>query len=83
MHCTSTKEIWEKLQVIYEGDERVKQTKLQTYRGQFEKMKMKEEENVVVCLLTIDEVVNTIKRLGEKIDDIVVVQKVLTSTLDI
>ena len=46
-------------------------------------MKMKEEENVVVCLLTIDEVVNTIKRLGEKIDDIVVVQKVLTSTLDI
>ena len=44
---------------------------------------MKEEENVVVYLLTIDEVVNTIKRLGEKIDDIVVVQKVLTSTLDI
>jgi hypothetical protein len=35
MHCKSTKEIWEKLKIIYEGDGKVKKTKLQTYRGKF------------------------------------------------
>lgn len=33
MHSKSDNEMWYKLQVIYEGDERVKQYKLQTYRG--------------------------------------------------
>jgi hypothetical protein len=32
-HCKSAKEIWEKLQNIYEGDSKVKSTKLQTYIG--------------------------------------------------
>jgi hypothetical protein len=38
-HCKSAKEIWDKLQNIYEGDSKVKTTKLQTYRGQFETTK--------------------------------------------
>jgi hypothetical protein len=33
MHCNSAKEIWDKLQNVYEGDSKVKETKLQTYRG--------------------------------------------------
>jgi hypothetical protein len=32
-HCKSAKEIWDKLRNIYEGDSKVKTTKLQTYRG--------------------------------------------------
>jgi hypothetical protein len=32
-HCKSTKEIWDKLQNIYEGDSKVKVAKFQTYRG--------------------------------------------------
>jgi hypothetical protein len=32
-HCKSAKEIWDKLQNIYEGDSKVKATKLQTYRS--------------------------------------------------
>jgi hypothetical protein len=32
MHCKSTKDIWDKLEVIYEGDIKVKEAKLQTYR---------------------------------------------------
>ena len=35
-HYKSAKDIWDKLQNIYEGDTKVKATKLQTYRGQFE-----------------------------------------------
>jgi hypothetical protein len=34
MHSKSTKEIWDKLEVIYEGDSKVKEAKLQTYRDQ-------------------------------------------------
>jgi hypothetical protein len=29
-HCKSAKDIWDKLQYIYEGDSKVKETKLQT-----------------------------------------------------
>jgi hypothetical protein len=32
-HCKSAKDIWDKLQNIYEGDSKVKTTKLQIYRG--------------------------------------------------
>ena len=46
IHCKSAKEIWDKLQNIYEGDSKVKETKLQTYRGQFEQLKMKEDEYI-------------------------------------
>jgi hypothetical protein len=47
MHCKSTKDIWDKLKIIYERYGKVKQAKLKTYRGQFESLKMKEEENIV------------------------------------
>ena len=40
---------------------------------------MKEEENVASYLLRVDEVVNNIRGLGEEVDDIVIVQKVLRS----
>ena len=33
MHCETMKEIWDKLKDIYEGDDKVKGAKLQTYRG--------------------------------------------------
>jgi hypothetical protein len=36
MHCSSAKEIWDKLQNVYEGDAKFKARKIQTYRGQFE-----------------------------------------------
>jgi hypothetical protein len=40
-HCKSAKQIWDKLQNIYEGVSKVKAAKLQTYIGQFEQLKMK------------------------------------------
>jgi hypothetical protein len=46
MHYISTKEIWEKNQFFYEGDIKFKEENLQTYRGQFEQLKMKEDENI-------------------------------------
>jgi hypothetical protein len=79
IHCSSAKEIWDKLQNIYEGDSKVKATKLQTYRGQFEQLKMKEDENIAAYFLRVDETVNAIIGLGEEVDESVIVQKVLRS----
>jgi hypothetical protein len=45
-HCKSAKDIWDKLQNIYEGDTKVKEVKLQTYRSQFKQLKMKEDEDI-------------------------------------
>jgi hypothetical protein len=79
MHCESTKEIWDKLEVVYEGDNKVKETKLQTYRTQFENLKMKEEENIAEYFHRVDEVVNSIRAAGEEITDKPIVQKLLRS----
>jgi hypothetical protein len=76
-HCT--KEIWDKLRNIYEGDSKVKATKLQTYRGQFEQLKMKEDEDIIAYFLRVDETVKAIIGLGEEIEESVIVQKVLRS----
>jgi hypothetical protein len=72
-HSKSAKEIWDKLQNIYEGDSKVKATKIQTYRDQFEQLKMKEYENIATYLLRVDEMVNAIIGLGEEIKEYVIV----------
>jgi hypothetical protein len=78
-HCKSAKDIWDKLQNIYEGDTKVKETKLQTYRGQFEQLKMKEDENIAAYFLRVNETMNAIIGLGEEIEESVIFQKVLRS----
>ena len=79
MHCETVKEIWDKLKNIYEGDDKVKGEKLQTYRGQFENLKLKEEENIVVYFLQVDEILNIIKGLAQKVEEPVISQKILRS----
>jgi hypothetical protein len=78
-HCKSAKEIWDKLQNIYEGDSKVKVVKLLTYKGQFEQLKMKEYENISTYILRVDEIVNAILGLGEEIKESITIQKLLRS----
>ena len=53
--------------------------KLQTHRRKFEQICMKEEENIAGYLQRVDEVVNTIRGLGEDVDEAKVVEKILRS----
>ena len=46
MQCISAKQAWDKLNIIYEGASKVKESKLHTYKSQFESLKMREEENI-------------------------------------
>ena len=77
IHCSFSKEIWDKLQNIYEEDSKVKETKLQTCRGQFEKLNMKKDENIAAYFLRVDEKMNAIIGLGEEFEESVIFQKVL------
>jgi hypothetical protein len=61
MHCDSAKEIWDKHHNVYEGDAKVHATKLQTYIGQFEQLKLKEDEDIATYFLRVDETMNAIK----------------------
>ena len=69
MHCTLAKEIWGKIENLYEGDGKVKGVKLQTYRRQFGHLKMKEQEDIATYFLRVDEIVNTMRGLGEKVEN--------------
>jgi hypothetical protein len=82
MHLGTAKEMWDKLISSCEGNEKVKDAKLQTYRIQFEQMKMKEEETVGKYFLGVEEMVNAMKALGETIGESSLVQKILRSLLD-
>jgi hypothetical protein len=81
MHSESIKEILKKLQNVYEGDDKVKGAKLQTYRGQFEHLKMNEDEYFAAYFLRVDEIFNTIRGLGEEIKGSVIVKNILRSLL--
>jgi hypothetical protein len=79
MHCENEKNLWDKLQNIYEVDAKLKGAKLQIFRDKFEKFKMKEDEEIVAYLLQVEEIFNMIKGLGVELDESMVVQKVLRS----
>jgi hypothetical protein len=65
-----------------EGNEKVKDAKLQTYRLKFEQLKMNEDETISKYFLRVEELVNAMKGLGEKFDDSLLVQKILRSLPD-
>ena len=77
MQCKTSKHGWEKLKCIYEGTSKVKESKLQTYKGQFENLKMKEEENIAKYLLRVNEIVNSIRGIRGEIKEKDIVAKVL------
>jgi hypothetical protein len=79
MQLDSTKEMWDKIISSYEGNEKVKDAKIQTYRLKFEQLKMNEDEIVNKFFLRVEELVNAMKGLGEKIEDTFLVQKILRS----
>ena len=79
--CKTAKEIWDKLQSIHEGDEKIKEAKLQTHRSQFESLLMEESENVDSYMQRVNGVTNDIRGLGEEIKEPVIVKKVLRSLL--
>ena len=77
MHWKYAKQIWDKLQNMYQGDSKVQRAKIQVYESQYEILKMQIEEDIVTFFQKVDEVVNTIIGLGQDVNEQEMVQKVL------
>ncbi|KAJ4716489.1 Retrovirus-related Pol polyprotein from transposon TNT 1-94 [Melia azedarach] len=68
-NATSAKQTWDKLQTSYKGAEQVKNVRLQTLRGEFETLYMKEGESIVNYFSRIEAISNQLKRNGEKLSE--------------
>jgi hypothetical protein len=74
-----SKAAWDTLKTIFKGVDRVKRIRLQSLRAEFESAHMNEGENVSDYYSRLLVIVNEMKRNGEKLEDVRVIEKILRS----
>ena len=60
----SANAMWKKIKEIYWGDDNVRRAKVESLRGQFDQMKMREDENIAKYVERIKASVSAIKASG-------------------
>ncbi|XP_074337616.1 uncharacterized protein LOC141674811 [Apium graveolens] len=78
-NAKTAKDAWEILQKSFQGVEKVKKVRLQVLRGEFENLKMKSSENIGEFVTRLKTVTNEMKKNGESLDDVRVIEKLLRS----
>ncbi|KAK2989638.1 hypothetical protein RJ640_019357 [Escallonia rubra] len=81
-NATTSKNTWEILQTSHGGVEKVKKVRLQTLRGKFEALHMKESELVLDYFLRVLAIGNQMKRNGDDLNEALVVEKKIIRSLD-
>lgn len=71
------------MKTIYGEDDNVVRAKSKSLRGKFDEMRITEGENMVQYCTTIKEVVNVIRGAKGKIEDEIIISKVLITLLHI
>nr|GEW02686.1 retrovirus-related Pol polyprotein from transposon TNT 1-94 [Tanacetum cinerariifolium] len=79
VEATTSKEVWETLEKVYKGADRVKKVRLQTLRSELEAMKMKEIESVSDYITRVQTLVNQVKQNNKTLTDSRVVENILRS----
>ena len=77
--CDSAKEIWDRLQVLHEGTDQVKKTKISMLVHQYEMFKMLEHENIDEMTTRFMHIINQLKALGKRYTNAEMVRKILRS----
>ncbi|XP_022849834.1 uncharacterized protein LOC111371915 [Olea europaea var. sylvestris] len=75
----TTKEVWDILETTHEGTKTVKNSKLQMLASRFEEIRMKDDESFDEFYAKLNDIVNSIFNLGERIPEPEIVRKVLRS----
>ncbi|CAL1401334.1 unnamed protein product [Linum trigynum] len=77
--CKTAKEIWDKLQVTYEGTSQVKNSRINSLKQQFELFKMEEGETIRQMYERFTNIVNSLENLGKSYESGDLVRKILWS----
>ncbi|KAK6145936.1 hypothetical protein DH2020_019805 [Rehmannia glutinosa] len=77
MGAKTAKEAWDKLQEEFQGNEKVRATRLQTLRRKFENLKMLDSETAKDYYSRVNEVVNQLRAYGENFPESKIVSKIL------
>ena len=81
--CKTAFDMWIKLREIYGGDDNVKRAKAESLRGQFDQMRMREDENIAKYVDRIKACVSAIKASAGDIKEETVISNVLRTLLPI
>ena len=76
---STAKEIWDKLEVTYEGTFRVKELKINLLVTQYEVFKMDESETIIQMYSRFTNIINSLKALGKIYTQSELIQKILRS----
>ncbi|KAH9679895.1 hypothetical protein KPL71_026330 [Citrus sinensis] len=77
--CESANEIWHKLEVVYEGTNQVKESKISRYTRQYELFQMEQNESVYSMYTIFMNIVNTLGALGKTFSNNKKVKKIIMS----
>ncbi|KAH9781640.1 hypothetical protein KPL71_008548 [Citrus sinensis] len=77
--CESANEIWHKLEVVYEGTNQVKESKISRYTRQYELFQMEQNKSVYSMYTRFTDIVNTLGALGNTFSNSEKVKKIIRS----
>ncbi|VFQ91238.1 unnamed protein product, partial [Cuscuta campestris] len=77
--CSTAKEMWDKLEVTYEGTDQVQEAKIDFLTQEYEMFRMKEHENIDDMFDRFSKIVNDLHALKKTYTDRDLVRKILRS----
>ncbi|KAH9697863.1 hypothetical protein KPL71_023789 [Citrus sinensis] len=77
--CESANEIWQKLEVVFEGTNQVKESKISRYTRQYELFQMEQNESVYSMYTRFTDIVNTLGAIGKTFSNSEKVKKIIRS----